>query len=192
MTQNTFWQYFRYYYNKIKYMAENQENNIDEVSENITETSDPNNDVIAKLEGELADQKDKFIRLYSEFENYKRRTAKEKLEFSATANKDIMTALLPVIDDMERAAKSIETSTDIQAIKEGLNLVFNKLSKTLESKGLKPIEAQGLEFDSDLHEAITQIPAPTDELKGKIVDVVEKGYSLNDKIIRFAKVVIGL
>ncbi|HTF82834.1 MAG TPA: nucleotide exchange factor GrpE [Cytophagales bacterium] len=144
-----------------------------------------------KLEQELAEQKDKFIRLYSEFENYKRRTAKEKLEFAGSANKDLMIALLPIIDDMQRAEKSLETSTDLEAIKEGLKLVFNKFSKTLESKGLKSIDAQGQPFDSEFHEAITQIPAPSEDLKGKVVDVVEKGYFLNDKIIRFAKVVIG-
>lgn len=144
-----------------------------------------------KLEQELAEQKDKFIRLYSEFENYKRRTAKEKLEFTSFANKELMTALLPIVDDMERAEKSLETTTELEALKEGLKLVFTKFSKTLESKGLKIIDAQGQAFDSEFHEAITQIPAPSEDLKGKVVDVVEKGYFLNDKIIRFAKVVIG-
>lgn len=102
-----------------------------------------------------------------------------------------MSVLLPVLDDMERASKSIENSTDVSALKEGLNLVFTKLAKVLESKGLKAVDAHGQVFDSDQHEAITQIPAPSEDLKGKIVDVVEKGYTLNDKIIRFAKVVIG-
>lgn len=173
-------------------MSENKENHIEENLENVVDN--PNleaTETSNNLEAELAEQKDKFIRLYSEFENYKRRTAKEKLEFAATANKDIMSVLLPVLDDMERASKSIQNSTDVSALKEGLNLVFTKLAKVLESKGLKAVDAHGQVFDSDQHEAITQIPAPSEDLKGKIVDVVEKGYTLNDKIIRFAKVVIG-
>lgn len=175
-------------------MVDNQEQNLEDNTQDTLENTESNNANVAtdnKLEQELAEQKDKFIRLYSEFENYKRRTAKEKLEFAVSANKELMTALLPIIDDMERAEKSIETSTDIEAVKEGLKLVFGKFSKTLESKGLKIIDAQGKPFDSEFHEAITQIPAPTEDLKGKVVDVVEKGYFLNDKIIRFAKVVIG-
>lgn len=182
-------------------MVENQEqnhqDNEQETLENASEQTQnstneqPSSDNTIKLEQELADQKDKFIRLYSEFENYKRRTAKEKLEFAGTANKDLITALLPVIDDMERAEKFLDTATDVESVKEGLKLVFTKFSKTLETKGLKLIEAQGQPFDSDFHEAITQIPAPSEDLKGKVVDVVEKGYFLNDKIIRFAKVVIG-
>jgi molecular chaperone GrpE len=180
-------------------MTENQDqntpNNTEEILENSQEQAqqDTENEssITSKLEAELADQKDKFIRLYSEFENYKRRTAKEKLEFASMANKDLMSALLPIVDDMERAEKSMETATDIEALKEGLKLVFNKFAKTLEGKGLKMIDAQGQPFDSEFHEAITQIPSPSEDLKGKVVDVVEKGFFLNDKIIRFAKVIIG-
>lgn len=174
----------------VENQEQNQQDNTQDTLEN-TENANTNSASDNKLEQELAEQKDKFIRLYSEFENYKRRTAKEKLEFAVSANKELMTALLPIIDDMERAEKSIEASTDVDAIKEGLKLVFGKLTKTLENKGLKIIEAQGQPFDSEFHEAITQIPAPSEDLKGKVVDVVEKGYFLNDKIIRFAKVVIG-
>ncbi len=146
---------------------------------------------IETIKKELEEQKDKYLRLYSEFDNYKRRTAKEKIELSQIANKDIVIALLPVLDDCERAQKSIGEASDVTAVKEGLNLVFNKLFKSLESKGLKPLESIGQVFDSELHEAITQIPSPSPELKGKVVDEVEKGYFLNDKLIRFAKVVTG-
>lgn len=147
--------------------------------------------VIETLKKELEEQKDKYIRLYSEFDNYKRRTAKEKIELSQVANKDLVMVLLPVLDDCERAQKSIGEASDVQAVKEGLELVFNKLFKSLESKGLKPFESIGTVFDSEIHEAITQIPSPSPDLKGKVVDEVEKGYFLNEKLIRFAKVVTG-
>jgi molecular chaperone GrpE len=181
----------------VENQEQNQQDNSQDTLDNTVEqnqeqtSSDETATTTSKLEQELAEQKDKFIRLYSEFENYKRRTAKEKLEFASFANKELMTALLPIVDDMERAEKSLETTTELEALKEGLKLVFTKFSKTLESKGLKIIDAQGQAFDSEFHEAITQIPAPSEDLKGKVVDVVEKGYFLNDKIIRFAKVVIG-
>lgn len=145
-----------------------------------------------KLQAELKESQDKYLRLYSEFENFRRRTSKEKLDLMSTANEGLIQSLLPVVDDMERAEKSIEDGGDVDSIKEGLNLVFTKFKGVLESKGVKKIEAgAGSDFDVDLHEAITQIPAPEEKLKGKIVDVVEKGYQLADKVIRFAKVVTG-
>jgi molecular chaperone GrpE len=147
-------------------------------------------DTLSRTEEELSEMKDKYLRLYSEFDNFRRRTSKERLELLNTANEDLMTALLPVMDDMERAKKATEEATDINAVKEGLNLVFNKLSNVLQQKGLKAMEAIGQPFDADLHEAITQTPAG-DDMKGKVVDEVEKGYSLKDKVIRFAKVIIG-
>jgi molecular chaperone GrpE len=151
--------------------------------EEVTETE--------KLQAELAESKDKYLRLYSEFDNFRRRTAREKLELTHTAGSEMMLALLPVLDDFERAAKSFEASQE-QALKEGFTLIYHKLQRTLEQKGLKIMEvATGADFDTELHEAITQIPAPEPSLSGKIVDVVEKGYLLNDKVIRFAKVVIG-
>ncbi len=141
---------------------------------------------------ELAEMKDKFVRLMAEFENFRRRTAKERLELAKTASQDVMSDLLPVLDDMERARQSIEAKVDPDAILQGLELVFHKLKHVTQQKGLKPMETKaGDEFDSELHEAVTQIPAPSDELKGKIVDVIEKGYTLNEKVIRFAKVIIG-
>ncbi|RDV17099.1 nucleotide exchange factor GrpE [Pontibacter diazotrophicus] len=141
---------------------------------------------------ELAEMKDKYIRLMAEFENFRRRTAKERIDLAKTATQDLMSDLLPVIDDMERARQSIEATKDVDAMLQGLELVFHKLKHVTQQKGLKPMEIKpGDSFDSDMHEAVTQIPAPSEEMKGKIVDVIEKGYTLNDKVIRFAKVIIG-
>ena len=146
---------------------------------------------IEDLKNKLEESNDKYLRLYSEFDNYRRRTIKERLELSKTASEDVIVDLLPVLDDFERAIKSSAESADCEAVKEGVNLIYNKMKSGLEKKGLKPIEAIGKDFDTDFHEAITQIPAPTDEEKGKIIDEIEKGYLLNDKVIRFSKVVIG-
>ena len=134
---------------------------------------------------------DKYLRLYSEFENYRKRTAREKLDIIGTASADLMKNLLPVIDDFERAIKANEKVEDVNALKEGFILIHHRLESLLQQKGLKPMEAQGQPFDVDLHEALTNIPAPTDDMKGKVVDVVEKGYYLNDTVIRYAKVVVG-
>jgi molecular chaperone GrpE len=146
---------------------------------------------IEKLRVELSDTKDKYVRLVAEFDNFRKRGSKEKLELIQTAGKDVIVSLLDVIDDSERAQKQLETSDDIQAIREGVLLVFNKLRNILQSKGLKPMESINQEFNPDMHEAITEIPAPAPALAGKVVDEVQKGYYLNDKIIRFAKVVVG-
>ena len=142
--------------------------------------------------GEKLDElNDKYLRLFSEFDNFRKRTQKEKLELYKTASEDVMVALLPVLDDFERALKvSEENETDATHM-EGIELIYNKFRKTLEQKGLECMESQGKEFDTDYHEAITNIPAPSDDMKGKVVDVIEKGYKLNDKVIRFAKVVVG-
>jgi molecular chaperone GrpE len=145
----------------------------------------------AKLKAELAELKDKYLRLNAEFDNYRKRTAKEKVDFLKTANEDLIVSLLPILDDFERAVKAFDKAPDAEAIKEGVQLIYNKFSKTLENKGLKPMESIGNAFDAESHEGITQIPAPSEEMKGKVVDEVEKGYYLNDKVIRFAKVVIG-
>lgn len=144
-----------------------------------------------KLKAEVAELNDKYLRLYSEFDNMKRRNAKERIELVQTAGKDILLSLLPVVDDFERAMKSIEAGADIEAVKEGVTLIHNKFVNILTQKGLKAVDATGKEFDLDFHEAITKIPAPTEDLKGKVVDEVEKGYTLHDKVIRFAKVVVG-
>jgi molecular chaperone GrpE len=145
-------------------------------------------DPIAKLEAELTESRDKYLYMYSEFENYKRRVSRERIEQSKLAGSDVFLAIL---DDMERAIKSFESTSDVEAIKAGINLIYSKLKSTTESKGLKPMDATGKAFDADLHDAITNIPAPSPDLKGKVIEEVEKGYFLNDKVIRHAKVVVG-
>ncbi|WP_024772152.1 nucleotide exchange factor GrpE [Aquimarina macrocephali] len=148
-------------------------------------------DAEAVLKEELGKEKDKFLRLFAEFENYKKRTSKERLELFKTASQDVIQSMLPVLDDFDRAIKEIEKSEDTGVI-EGVELIHNKLKETLKSKGLSEVEVSaGDVFNADDHEAITQIPAPNDDLKGKIVDVIEKGYKLGDKVIRFPKVVTG-
>ena len=144
-----------------------------------------------KLQQENSILNDKYLRLFAEFDNYKRRTQKERIELLQTAGKDVVVSLLPVLDDFERALKATENATEINAIREGVMLVQNKLKSILTQKGLKEMESLNTDFDTDIHEAITKIPAPTDDLKGKVVDELEKGYTLNDKVIRFAKVVVG-
>ena len=135
--------------------------------------------------------KEKFVRLYAEFENYRRRTNQERLDLIASANASLLKDLLPVLDDFERAILNNETLEDSAALKEGFKLIQSKFKQILLSKGLKEMEAKGLPFDADLHEAIANIPAPEEQLKGKVIDDVEKGYYLNDKVLRFAKVVVG-
>ncbi|WP_228085242.1 nucleotide exchange factor GrpE [Mucilaginibacter sp. JRF] len=144
-----------------------------------------------KLKEELAQANDKYLRLYAEFDNFRRRTTKERVELLQTAGKEIIVSLLPVLDDFERAFKSMDQATDVVAVKAGIELIHSKLNNILSQKGLKPMEAVGEPFDADLHEAITNIPAPTDELKGKVIDQMEKGYYLGDKVVRFAKVIVG-
>jgi len=147
---------------------------------------------VAKIQEELAESKDKYLRLYSEFENFRRRTAKEKLEMVSMANEGLILSLLPIMDDFERADRSFSDDVDKQSIKEGVDLIYGKFKSVLEQKGVKKIDAdKGAAFDVTYHEAITQIPAPKDNLKGKVVDVIESGYQINDKVIRFAKVVTG-
>ncbi|MBC7887204.1 MAG: nucleotide exchange factor GrpE [Ferruginibacter sp.] len=155
-----------------------------------THLSNPEN-AVEKLREELDEQKDKYIRLFAEFDNFKRRNAKERVELIQTAGKEVITALLDVLDDCDRAEKQIQSSSDLQQIKEGIQLVFGKLRNILQSKGLKAMESINTGFDVEKHEAITEIPAPEPDLVDKVVDEVQKGYYLNDKIIRFAKVVVG-
>lgn len=145
-----------------------------------------------KLEAEVADLKDKYLRLYSDFENFRKRTSKERVDLIKTASEDVLKELIPVVDDFERAFKASENETDLVKIREGNQLIFHKLVRILESKGLKAMEdLTGKPFNPDTQEAITQIPSPSEELKGMVVDVVEKGYTLGDKVVRFAKVVTG-
>ena len=145
---------------------------------------------LENLKQQLQEANDKFMRLYAEFDNYKRRTMKEKADILQTAGKDVMLAFLPVIDDFERAHKA-EYSPDFESYKQGIELIHNKFSNILLMRGLKPIESVGQEFNVDLHEAITNIPAPSEDMVGKVIDETEKGYTLNGHVIRFAKVVVG-
>lgn len=144
-----------------------------------------------ELQAKVAELNDKYLRLYSEFDNFRKRTAKEKVELIQSGSEDVFKSLLPVVDDFERAIKSNASTTDINTINEGVLLIYNKLKNTLTQKGLAEMKSLGEAFDTDLHEAITSIAAPTEDAKGKIVDELEKGYTLNGKVIRFAKVVIG-
>jgi molecular chaperone GrpE len=161
------------------------ENEVSEPTSEQTESPE-----LKKAKDELAESKDKYIRLYSEFENFRRRTAKEKLELIQSANESLLKNLLPVMDDFDRAEKVFREQNTKES--EGFLLIYNKYKKVLEQSGIKAMDLkQGDEFNPDTQEAITQVPAPSEELKGKLVDVVEKGYLLNDKVIRFAKVVVG-
>jgi len=151
---------------------------------------EPQADPLKKLQDELAEAKDKYVRLYAEFDNFRRRSAKEKLEMISSANEQLIKSLLQVIDDFERAEKAFKEKNDKES--EGLLLIHSKLKKVLDQYSVKAMDIEkGVDFNTDLHEAITQIPAPEEKLKGKVMDVVEKGYLLNDKVIRFAKVVVG-
>ena len=187
--------------NTDKEILENENEMATQSEENISNETKPEVDpevseveelsIEQKLEEELAKEKDKFLRLFAEFENYKKRTSKERIELFRTANQEVLQAMLPVLDDFDRAMVQIVKSEDELLLK-GVELIHEKLKSTLVSKGLEEVEIKaGDSFDADFAEAITQIPAPSDDLKGKIVDVVEKGYKLGDKIIRFPKVVLG-
>jgi molecular chaperone GrpE len=163
------------------------ENEAFEEAEEKTEEQDETQ----KLRSEVSEIKDKYLRLVAEFDNFRKRTAKEKTDLVKTASESLMQALLPVLDDAERAQAALAASENGQVDKAGIELVFNKLMNTVAAKGLKPLGEKGEAFDVDRHECITQFPAPTEEEKGKVIDVVEKGYTLHDKVIRFAKVVVG-
>ena len=177
----------------------NTENPSENTAENVENTDASANEMEQapelsaeeKLQAEVQQLNDKYLRLYAEFDNYKRRTQKERVELLQTAGKDVIVSLLPVLDDFDRALKAMETAADVAPVKEGILLVSTKLKNTLAQKGLKDVESINQPFDTDFHEAITNIPAPSDDLKGKVIDEVEKGYTLNDNVIRFAKVVVG-
>jgi len=161
------------------------------------EQNDENNPAAAEtgereaLKKDYQDLKDKYLRLYAEFDNYKKRTIREKVDLMNTAARDTITALLPVLDDFDRAKKIAEDESTAETFSEGVRLVYNKLYNILEQKGLEPMESDGEPFDPELHEAFTEIPAPSEEMKGRVVDTIEKGFKLKDKIIRHAKVVVG-
>jgi molecular chaperone GrpE len=148
-------------------------------------------EALVELEAQVAELKDKYLRLFAEFENYKRRTAKEKLDMIGSAAKNTLINFLPVLDDFERAKAAAEKENSTEVFSEGVELVYQKFLQTLKNQGLKRIESDNALFDAEYHEAITEIPAPTEEMKGKVIDTVEQGYFLNDKVIRYAKVVVG-
>jgi molecular chaperone GrpE len=182
--------------NKNKYDNSAEDNSQDETSVNQldgnpeTEAAEPAEDEITKLKKELDVQKDKYIRLVAEFDNFKRRNAKERMELVQTAGKDVITSMLDVLDDFDRAEKQMNTD-DTEQLKAGVQLVFNKFKTTLQSKGLKPMQSIDTEFDVHKHEAIAEVPVQDGSKKGKVIDEIVKGYYLNDKLIRFAKVIVG-
>ncbi|MFC2112810.1 nucleotide exchange factor GrpE [Bacteroidota bacterium] len=145
-----------------------------------------------ELQKELQEQKDKYLRLSADFDNFRKRTLREKMEMSKLAGEEIYVKILPVLDDLERAMKVIDEAKDLEAVKDGMLLIYNKFKEYLNQQGVKEIDAIHQEFDTDVHEAVTQIPEKDKKLKGKVVDIVEKGYYLNEKVIRYAKVVIGV
>lgn len=184
----------------------NMEENLDHMPENGTNEEGISNESSAKLSEEpsaessngssdfqqqLQDEKDKYLRLYSEFDNFRKRTAKDRIEWMQTASKDLIINLLPVVDDFERAMKAMETSDMDAKTKEGIDLIYQKFMGVLQKSGLQAVTSVGEVFDVEKHEAITQFAAPSDDMKGKVIDEVEKGYMLHDKMIRFAKVVVG-
>ncbi|NTD99862.1 nucleotide exchange factor GrpE [Agrobacterium tumefaciens] len=172
--------------------SENPAENAEQADATVNETEQvPELSAEEKLQAEVQQLNDKYLRLYAEFDNYKRRTQKERVELLQTAGKDVIVSLLPVLDDFDRALKAMETAADVAPVKEGILLVSTKLKNTLAQKGLKDVASINEPFNTDFHEAITNIPAPTEDLKGKVIDEVEKGYTLNDNVIRFAKVVVG-
>lgn len=160
-----------------------------------TEESDNEQDSLeaqlAKAQEEIAELKDKNLRQIAEFDNYRKRVLKEKADLILNGGEKILTNILPIIDDLERAQQGMTQMTDVNAVKEGVNLIIDKFMKFLKSEGVAQIETEGKDFDVNFHEAITMIPAPSDEMKGKVIDCVSKGYTLNDKVIRYAKVVVG-
>lgn len=146
---------------------------------------------IEELKAQLDEQKDRYLRLSAEFDNYRKRTLKERSDMLKTVNGDTLSGMLPVLDDLERAMQSMQKATDVDAVREGVVLIYNKIQEFLKNKGIVEIDAMNQVFDTDLHEAITKIPAPTEDLKGKVVDVIQKGYKIDTKVIRYAKVVVG-
>ena len=170
---------------------ETKDQNDQEQVQQETETGTDANSEMLELQAKIAELNDKYTRLYSEFDNFRKRTAKEKKEIMDAGGEDVFKSLLPVIDDFERAIKSNLETTDIKALNDGVHLIYNKFKSTLSHKGLAEMKAIGEIFNPDIHEAITNVPAPSENEKGKVLDELEKGYTLNGKIIRFAKVVIG-
>jgi molecular chaperone GrpE len=163
--------------------------NIKDINEGITE--EPVEEKKPKDENELEELRNKYLRLVAEFDNYRKRTSRERMELIKTADKDVIVSLLDVLDDCDRASEQMENTDNINVVKEGVLLIFNKLKKILHSRGLQEMDSLHADFDAELHDAIAEVPAPSEELKGKVLDNIQKGYCLNDKIVRHAKVVVG-
>jgi molecular chaperone GrpE len=188
-------------YNKKRKMTSKEEINtdIDDKSQQekqedhkLPDASVEETDINSKLEAELTEARDKYLRLYSEFENYKKRVSRDRIEYSKLAGAEFFRSILPVIDDMERAMKSFEDAKEIASLKEGLSLIFSKIQNITAGKGLIPMESLNKPFDPELHDAISNAPVPSEDLKGKVIDEIEKGYYLNDRVIRHAKVIVGI
>ena len=180
----------------IDEMGQNEENQAEETTQEETENQELTAEeqlanMLAEAQQMVEEQKDKYLRLSAEFDNYRKRTLKEKAELIKNGGEKTLTAILPVLDDFERALKNMEASEETRAMKEGVELIFSKFQKILGQEGLQKIETEGKEFDTDFHEAIALIPAPSEDLKGKILDCVQTGYMLNDKVLRHAKVAVG-
>jgi molecular chaperone GrpE len=171
-------------------IIENSENGVENTADSNLET-DKKEVIEPTAEEKISALNDKYLRLTAEFDNYRKRTLKERMEMIKSAGEDIFINFLPIINNLERAKKSVEEAKEIEPVKQGIELIFKTMFDFLSSRGLKEIEAVGKDFDTDLHEALTKIPASEESMKGKVIDVIEKGYTLNDKVIRFAKVVIG-
>jgi molecular chaperone GrpE len=184
--------------NRIQEEEENLENEevvnskeMPELTEQTVDKTEPDADKVAELEKKCKTLEDDYLRLFAEFDNYRKRTLKEKAELIKSAGENILINILSLVDDFERAIKAMESSDDIDAVKEGVELIYHKFIAFLNQNGVKAIDSEGKEFDTEFHEAITTIPAPCEDLKGKVIDSTLKGYTLNDKVIRFCKVVIG-
>jgi len=194
MSEGSDWE-FRIFANfrKIKNMEENTQQHEESLNqpEGASEENQAPEAAAPTAEELLAQEKDKYMRLMADFENFRRQQRNMQIDLIKTATKDLMVDLLSVVDDFERAMQTMETASDLNAVKEGVQLIHQRLHRTLEQKGLKEMEAKNTAFDADKHEALTEIPAPSKEQKGQVMDVIQKGYYLNDKIIRFAKVVVG-
>lgn len=175
-----------------KEAVEEKESEVEETKEEETkEEETPEQSGEEKAAKKLSELNDKYLRLSAEYDNYRRRTLKEKMELTKTAGESLILGLLPVIDDFDRALLHIDEAKDIDALKEGIVLIYNKFKDYLKQQGVNEIEASEKDFDTDMHEAVTKIPAPEEGMKGKVIDCIEKGYTLNDKVIRFSKVVVG-
>ncbi len=171
---------------------ESEEQVVDEIETEVEEDGlSPEEKKIEELTGKVSELNDRYLRLSAEYDNYRKRTLKERMELTKSAGEGLLKGILPVVDDFDRAISHLGEASDLKAVKEGIDLIYNKFQEFLKQNGVSEIEAKEKEFDTDLHEAITKIPAPTEDLKGKVIDCIEKGYMLNDKVMRFSKVVVG-